>query len=184
MNRRAFGGLAGAFLFIGLILALVIQPFNLPIFFAGIAASILVGALASPNPQGIYGGVIGAMWVLMLALFFLTGSWLWFLVGVVLSMLLGSFARPIMAGIRGSSFYNQYERPNQPPQQYYQPTQQPYQSPQQQPYQSYQQGYQAPPAETYQEGNQNYSYPAQGSEYEQPQPQYPPQEMPPPTPKE
>ncbi len=178
MNRRALGSLSVTLFFIGIILALVIHPFNLSIFFVGIAASILVGALASPNARGVYGGVMGALWMLMIAMFFLTGNWIWFLVGVVISTLLSSFARPILAGIRGSGFYH----PPTQAQQYYQPSQQPYQQPAAAPYQPYQQGYQQP--ETYQEGNQHYPYPARGSEYEQPQPQYPPQEMPPPMVKE
>ncbi len=190
MNRRTFGGLSGTFFFAGLVLALIINPFNLTIFFTGIAVSIFVGALASPNPRALYGAMFGTLWMLVLAVFFFTGATFWqvFLIGAVLSALLGTFGKSVIGGLAGDSFYSLYNQSNlqnnlqnnRPAQSYYQPQAQ-------QPYEPYQRGYQQPakePGETYQEGNQQYRYPAQGSEYEQPQPQYPPQEMPPPMVKE
>jgi hypothetical protein len=185
MNRRTFGGLSGTVFFAGLVLALIINPFNLPIFFIGIGASIFIGALASPNPNALYGAMFGTLWMLVLAVFFLSGATFWqvFLIGGVLSALLGTFGRPIIASLTGSNLYGAYNSNNRPPGGSYQPQQpyyQPPQQPNQQSYQPYQQGYQPPaPGEAYQEGNQQYRYPSQGQEYEQPQPQYPPQEMPP-----
>src|ERR1019366_6362932 len=120
------------------------------------------------NPQSIYGGLYGFFWLMALAIFFMTGSWIVFLLAGGISAILGAMAGQIMAGLGSMAFFRTPQQ--QPPQRYYQPSQTPYQP--------YQEGYQPPqpPAETYQEGGQQYPYPAQ--EYEQPQAQYP-QQMPP-----
>ena len=167
-RARNSGGLSGAIVLIGLVLALAFGGFNLPIFFIALALAMFVGGLGTQNPQRIYGGIIGAVWMVMLALFFITHSWLWFLVGAALSALFGTVLRPIIAG----GIFGRSSQPNQPQQQYYQPP-----SPQQ----PYEQGYQprAPQPETYQEGGQQHPYSAQpAQQYDAPQAQYP-QQMPP-----
>ena len=180
-NRSsATGGIAGGIVLIGLALAFLIGGgFNLPIFFVALAFASLIGSMSSRNPQGIYGGIQGFFWLLALAVFFITNSWIVFLLAAGISAILGTMARPIMAGLGSMAFFGMTQQA--PPQQYYQPAQQPYQAPPQ-PYQSYQEGYQppVPQPETYQEGGQPYPYPSQpAQQYEQPQAQYPPQ-MPPP----
>ncbi|HEV2656583.1 MAG TPA: hypothetical protein VGT82_16570, partial [Ktedonobacteraceae bacterium] len=143
----------------------------------------LVGSFGSNNPRGVYGGIQGFSWLLMLALFFATGSWLWFLVGAGISAILGAFTRPILAGLGGLALFGmarqQPSPQSQPP--YYQPPQQEPYTPPQPAYQGYQEGYQP---ETYQEGGQQHPYPQTpqppppSQQYEQPQAQYP-QQMPP-----
>jgi hypothetical protein len=169
-NRSsATGGIAGGIVLIGLALAFLVGGgFNLPIFFIALAFASLIGSMSSGNPQGIYGGIQGAFWLLTLAVFFITGSWIVFLIAAGISAILGTLARPIMAGLGSLAFFGAKQQ--QPPQQYYQPPQQPYQS--------YQEGYQPPrpQPETYQEGEQHYPYPSQpAQQYEQPQAQYPEQ---------
>ena len=169
-SQSITGGLSGAIVLIGIVLALAFGGFNLVIFFIALAFSTFVGSLSSRNPRGVYGGLIGAMWLIMLALFFATGSWLWFLVGAALSAILGTLVRPITALLLGMSIFGFTSQPSQTQQPYYSPT-----PPQQAPYQP-------PQAEGYQEGGQRYQYPGQQllpqQQYEQPQSQYP-QEMPP-----
>jgi hypothetical protein len=176
-NRSSVtGGIASGIVLIGLALAFLFGGFNLPIFFIALAFASLVGSMSSRNPQGIYGGIQGFFWLLALAIFFITGSWIVFLLAAGVSAILGSLARPIIAGLGSLAFFGMAQPP---PQQYYQPPQ-PYQSPQQ-PYQSYQEGYQppGPQSETYQEGGQQYPYPSQpAQQYEEPHAQYP-QQMPP-----
>ncbi len=186
-RRSSFGGLAGGLAILAVALAFVFGygSFNLPVFFVVLAFSILVGSLATLNPRRIYGALYGFFWMLILALFFITGSWIVFLLGAAISVILGSLARPLLAMLLGIGIFGATNMVNQPPQQpYYQP---PPQQPQQpyQPYQPYQGGY--TPQETYQEGGQQQQYPPQSQaqyqqpgqpQYEQPQAQYP-QEMPP-----
>ncbi len=178
--RSVTSGLSGGILLLGLALSFAFGGFNLVIFFIALGFSILIGSFSSRNPKGVSGGLIGAMWMIMLALFFATGSWLWFLVGAALSAIISALIRPLTAFLLGLGIFG-LASTNQPPQQtYYQPTsdQQPYPLQPQQ----YQQGYQpTPQAEGYQEGGQRYTYPGQQlpqQQYEQPQAQYP-QEMPP-----
>jgi len=177
--RGVANGLSGAIILIGIVLALAFGGFNLVIFFIALAVAIFVGSLGSLNPGRIYGGIIGAMWMIILALFFLTHFWLLFLIGAALSAILGALVRPLMALLLGMGIFGLASTAQQTQQPYYQPPQQP-----QQPYyqpQPYQQGYQpTPQAEAYQEGGQQYQYPPQqqGQQYEQPQAQYP-QELPP-----
>lgn len=172
-NRNSTtSGIASGIFLIGLALAFVFGGFDLRIFFVALAFSTLVGSMGSRNPHSIYGGFQGFLWLMALAIFFMTGSWIVFLLAAGVSAILGTLIRPIIAGLASTAFF---ARPQQQ-QQYYQPPSQP------QPYQSYQEGYRPPePAvETYQEGGQQYPYPSQPSqEYEQPQAQYP-QQMPPP----
>jgi hypothetical protein len=185
-NRSsATGGIAGGIVLIGLALAFFVGGgFNLPIFFIALALAALVSSMSSRNPQGIYSGIQGAFWLLALAIFFITGSWIVFLFAAGISAILGTLARPIMAGLGSMTFFGMHQQPQ--PQQYYQPPQQPqqyYQPPQspQQPYESYQEGYRPPEPqpETYQEGGQQHPYPPQPSQqYEEPQAQYP-QQLPP-----
>jgi hypothetical protein len=153
--------------------------FNLPIFFFVMAFVVIVGSLGTLRPRAIYGSLYGAMWMIMLALFFLTGSWLWFLFGIILSIVLSALMKPLLGALLGMGLLAALSG-SQQPQQPYQAYQQPYQQPYQPPYQQYQQGYQPPQqASTYQEGGQQYQYPAQQQPYyEQPQTHYP-QEMPP-----
>lgn len=186
-------GLSGAAVLIGVALAFIFGfgSFNLPVFFVALAVSVFLGSLAARTltPNHVYGGFIGAMWMLILALYFITGWWVLFIIGGALSAILGSLFRPIMAALLGLSIFgaasmmnNQQQTPYYPPQQPYYPpqqSQQPYYQPQQTPptYPSYQEGYQPPQGTppSYQEGGQNHPYPPQ---YEQPQAQYP-QQMPP-----
>lgn len=180
--RGITNALAGvlALVAIGLAFLLGGGGFNLPIFFFVMAFVVIVSSLGSLRPRTIYGSLYGAAWMIMLALFFLTGSWLWFLAGAIISIILSMLMRPLMAALLGLGLFAAFSatQPGQPPQPY-QPYQPPYQQPYQQPYQSYQQGYQPPQQSgTYQEGGQQYQYPPQQPNYEQPQTQYP-QEMPP-----
>ncbi len=176
------GGLTSAIVIIGLVLALTFHSFNLPVFFIALAIAIFVGSLSGGNPQRMYGGVFGAMWMLILALFFITHIWQLFLVGAAISALLGTFMRPIIAWLLSNGMFG-LSSPQ--PQQYYTPPSQPqqYYTPPSQPQPTYQQGYQAPPPvqqpETYKEGEKQYYYPPQPSQqYDEPQSQYP-QQMPP-----
>ena len=166
-NRRSTtGGLSGAIVLLGLILAFVFagsDGFNLVIFFIALAFAALVGSFATLNVKGVYGGIMCAMWMLILALFFATdkywdNAWLWFLVGAFLSMILGSLIKPIMAALMGIGILDATSG------------QQP-----QQPYQPYQ-----PQPQTYQEGGQQYPYPSTPSDQHEQQPQalYP-EQMPP-----
>src|SRR5437879_3747317 len=98
-SRSATGGLTAAIVLIGLFLAITFEPFNLIIFFVFLAIAIFVGSLGSLHPGRIYGGLIGAMWMIILALFFATHFWPLLLVGAVLSALMGTFARPIIASL-------------------------------------------------------------------------------------
>jgi hypothetical protein len=167
-------GLGGAIFLIILIFAFAwphsfAGPGFLVLLFVGLAFLTLFGSVSSMNRNAIYSGFYGFVWLLGLALCFLIGFWPWILLPVVVSMVLGTLAKPLMAGIAGSSFLgNQQQTPyQQPVPQAEQPT-----------YQPYQQGYQAQPF--YQEGYQQEPYnqmPRQ--EYEQPQVQYPEQELPP-----
>jgi hypothetical protein len=181
-NRSsATGGIAGGIVLIGLALAFLVGGgFNLPIFFVALAFASLVGSMSSRSPQGIYGGIQGFFWLMALAVFFITGSWIVFLIAAAISAILGALAQLIMARLGSMAFFGM-KQPQQP--QYYQSPQQTqqYYQPPQQPYQPYQEGYQppAPQPETYQEGEQHYPYPSQpAQQYEEPQAQYP-QQMPP-----
>jgi hypothetical protein len=168
-NRNsATSGIATGIFLIGLALAFIFGGFNLPIFFVALAFSSLVGSMSSRNPRGLYGGLYGFFWLIALAVFFMTNSWIVFLLAAGISAILGAMAGQIIAGLGSMAFFGTPQQ--QPPQQYYQPPQPPYQE-----------GYQPPqqPAETYQEGGEQYPYPSQPSQqYEQPQAQYP-QQMPP-----
>ena len=188
--RSITNTLAGAIALLAVLLAFVFGggSFNLPVFFFVMAFVVIVGSLGSLNPRTIYGSFIGAMWMIMLALFFVTGSWLWFLVGAIISVILSALMKPLLAALLGMGLLaaiQASQRPDQP----YQPYQQPYQPPNQGSYQPYQQGYQPPRQPIYQEGGQQYQYqypgqsgqPKEETHYEQPEAQYPqyPQQMPP-----
>jgi len=136
------------------------------------------------NPiRRAFGGLYSILWLMIIILFFVTHSWIWFLIGALLSAILGVVIRLLTAGIIGAGIFGaasmmSNQQQQQPPYQPYQPPYQPYQPP----YQPYQQGYQPPPQQppAYQEGSQQYPYqpPQQPPQYEQPQAQYP-QELPP-----
>lgn len=163
--------ITAAIFFIGLILSFAIGGFNLPIFFITLGLCSIVGAWCRGNPGRTYGGIVGGIWMFMLAFFFATHFWQWFLVGVVLIAISGSFLRPNAARAKRQQQVS-----------YYQPTQQSYYQPSQSPNsQTYEQGYQPQKqAETYEEGGKNYPYsPSETQSYEQPQAEYP-QQMPPP----
>ncbi|HLG62314.1 MAG TPA: hypothetical protein VKY19_10300 [Ktedonosporobacter sp.] len=166
-------GISGGIVLLGLALAFAFGGFNLTIFFIALAIATLVSALGSLNPHRVYGSLQGFFWLLILALFFATDNWIWFLVGAGVSAIMGALFKPIIASLMGMGLASMANRPPQQP--YYQPSQapqQPYYQPSQQ---SYEQGYRPPQSETYQEGGRQYST---SQEYEQPQVQYP-QEMPP-----
>lgn len=163
--RAATGGI----FFIGLALAFALSSrfggdWFIAILFITLACTSFIGSL-NFNRRGAYTGSYGFVWLLAIALFFITNSWLWFLVAIGVTAILGSLWRPMMRG--GFA-------PQQP---YYQQTDQPtYQQPPN--YQPYEQGYQPPAA--YQEGGMQHPYPQpKEPQYEQPEVQYP-QEMPPP----
>jgi hypothetical protein len=168
------GMLTGSIILIGLVLSFIFGGFNLVIFFLALAVAIFVGGLFSGNPRQMYGSTIGAMWMLMLALFFLTGTWLWFLVGAAISLFLGALMRSIIASLTGWGLFQAMNQSQQP---YYQaPPQQPYYQP---PPSPYQQGYGPTSQQTYEEGGQHHPYPTSSqADYEQPQTHYP-QQMPP-----
>ena len=177
--RSSLSGLAGGIFLIGLALAFWAGGhFFLPIFFVALAFCTLFGSISTYNPRGAYGGLYGFFWMLMLALFFLTGSWVWFLVGAGISAILSALFVPITAALAGMGFMaaNRQQPPFQ--QQYQQPYQN-YQQPVQQSYEPYQEGYQPQQSNTYVEGGEQHQYPPQPKEeYDQPETQYP-QEMPP-----
>ncbi len=154
--RSVFNGFSTAIVLIGLLLALTIQPFNLPIFFVALAFSALLGSFGSLNPRGILGGIQGFMWLLILALCFATDNWLLILVGAAISAILGALSRPIIAMLLGLGIFGAASMANRQQQQpYYQPSQQqPYYQPPQQPLQPYQEGYQPPQPQpqSYEEG--------------------------------
>src|SRR5579884_942147 len=89
-RRNTMGGLAGGVFLIGLALAFYLQhqfggQWFLPVFFVALGFCILFGSASTYNPSGVMGGLTGFFWMLVLAAFFLTGSWLWFLVGAGIS---------------------------------------------------------------------------------------------------
>ena len=133
---------------------------------------------------------------LVLAFCFLFGFWPWILVVIGLSCILGALYVPLVTGVLGAGIFAAMQ--NQQPYQQSQPYQ-PYQNPNQpypsgeEPYQQYEQGYQPnqpnqPDKQPggYVEGVQQYPYspnqqsaPQPKQEYDQPQTQYPPKELPP-----
>ncbi len=162
-----FGGLSGGVFFFGLAIAIVSGHF-LPVFFATLAFTSLVGSLASLNAQGIYGGFQGFVFLMGLAILALTGWW-WpgILILLGIASILGTLNIPGIAGLLGLGILSRNSRK---PKEAYQPDDQRYEG-----------GYQPQqPPVTYQEGAYEYQYPSPSVEqpYEQPQTQYP-QEMPP-----
>jgi hypothetical protein len=174
-NNNPLRAATGGIFLIGLAIAIALGnqlggDWFLAILFITLACTSFIGSL-NFNRRGIYGGSYGFVWLLAIALFFITSSWLWFLVACGLTIVLGSLWRPMMRGTY---------RSRQP---YYQP---PYQPTEQTPptHQPYERGYQPPapqpPPTAYQEGGSQHPYPQQPQQpqYEQPQVQYP-QELPP-----
>ncbi len=176
--------LAGLIIFVIIMIALfsggIGSSFFLPILMVGLAFATLIGSFFSMNPRGIYSGLYGFVWFLGLALCFAIDFWPWILVPIVISALLSILARPIIAALLGLGIFSALNM-NQPPQPMYTPLMQPYQPPPQA-YEPYGEGYQSPAQQppSYQEGGTQYQYPPTPSQsYEQPQSQYPPQELPP-----
>jgi hypothetical protein len=179
---RSFQGLAGGVFILFLALAIISHGLFLPLFFIGLGLSALFGTMGTVgNKDGAYGGFLGFVFFLGLASCSLF-HWWWpgILVTLAVVAILSSFSGSIRSGFLGGFGNNSQSQPTyQPPQQSYQPQPSTYQPPQYR--ENYQEGYQPPQQarDSYQEGGQNYNYPPTGSTYEQPQPQYPPQEMPP-----
>ncbi len=162
-----FGGLSGGVFFFGLALALVSGHF-LPVFFATLALTSLVGSLASLKAQGMYGGLQGFVFLMGLAILAFT-DWWWpgILILLGIASILGTLNIPSIAGFLGLGILS---RSSQQPKEASQPANHRYEG-----------GYQPqPPPVTYQEGASEYQYPSPSEEqpYEQPQTHYP-QEMPP-----
>jgi hypothetical protein len=174
-RRSAFGGLAGVIMLVGFFLSFAFGGFNLAIFFLALAIAIFLGSLSTGSPRSVYGTLYGSLWLFILALFFATGSWIWFVIGGIFCCVMGSLTRPILASLGYVSTCGTARVANRQPQQYYQPSEQAYQPPET-PYRSYEQGYRPLQPETNQEGSQQQYPPAE--QYEEPQAQYP-QPMPP-----
>lgn len=185
-NRNPINGISGGIFLLSLALAFALSHtlggfLFLPILFIGLAFSSLFRGIFSGNPRAAYGTFYGFFWLMILALFFITGSWIWFLVGAGLSAILGSLAGPIIAALIGMGIGSNQPQPApiyQPPyQQSYQPEVPPYEPGQ------YEGGYQPPQqGSPYQEGGNVYTpgqvQPQQQRPYEQPATEYP-QELPP-----
>ncbi len=187
--RNPLRGLATGLFLIALIIGIAFSGIGfLPMLFVGLAFLSLFGSASSLNRHGIYGGLNGFIWMLGLALCFWIGFWPWILLPVAVTMILGSLYRPMMAGLSGAGFIPASQMQQQPYQQTVNAQSYP---PQEQP--GYQEGYQGaayqqpgyqgapqqPPA-AYQEGGQQPAYHQEPRQhYEQPQVQYPEQELPP-----
>jgi hypothetical protein len=178
-SRNPLRAVSSGIFFLFLALAFLVSQANgelfLPMLFVGLAITALIGSLSTLNPRSVYGGLYGFVWCLGLAFCFLLGFWPWILFVVAASAILGALTQPIMAALMRMSFLAMPNSLNSQPQQPYQespPQPAPYQQP-------YQQGYQPPLSppqpdpERYQEGGKLYT------NYDQPQAQYPPQELPP-----
>lgn len=196
-QRRPLQGLAGGVFMLFVILAIFSHGFFLPFLFVGLGLAALFGAMGSRgNWQGAYGGVLGLVFFLGLAACSLF-NWWW--PGVLVTLAVVAILSSFLGSMRGNSWWrfgNVQPQPSyQPPQQPYQGSQERYQPPVS-PYQGSPEGYQpAPPYGGYQEGHQPpqqaaekypypdggkiYDAPHTGSRYDQPQSEYPPQEMPP-----
>lgn len=179
--RNSLGGLGGGIFILALFFAFLFgHVFGgagfLVWLFIGLAFAALFGSLSSMSREGIYGGLHGFVWMLGLALCFWIGFWPWILLPIAISAILGSLFVPITASLAGMGFLAASQNQQQP---YQTPTYQPSTSQQEQPgSEPYQQGYQGGPAQPqpiYQE--QAGQEPKQ--HYEQPQVEYPEQELPP-----
>jgi hypothetical protein len=129
--------------------------------------------------------------IFILIVVFISHFWYLLIPLAILGGFLFMWLRGSLFGSGNSGLFNNnnYQQPN-PPNQYYQPSQQPYQpdvsnqyyqpptSQPNPPYQQYDQGYQTPPQNDYQPGAQPYQPQPAQEQYEEPQAQYP-QEMPP-----
>lgn len=170
--RNPLRGLGTGLFLIALVIAFALHDSLggigfLPIFFVGLAFLSLFGSMSTLNRHGIYGGLNGFVWLLGLALCFWIGFWPWILLPVAATMILGSLYRPMIAGLSNIGFVPVSQMQQQP---YQQPVGAQTYPPQEQP--EYQQGYQAVPQQPVysQEPKQ---------QHEQPQAQYPEQELPP-----
>lgn len=123
-NKRTItGGISSVIILIGLALAFVFGGFNLPIFFIALAFAILIGSLGSSDPNNVYGGIHGFFWMLILSLFFITGSWIWFLGGAGISVLLAIMMCPILGALAGVKILGMTPVTSAP-RHYYEPPQQ------------------------------------------------------------
>lgn len=174
-SRNFMGGIAGGVFLICLALAFMTGHFWLPMIFVGLAFASLFGSLSAGNPRATYGGVMGFIWMIGLAVCAAFNFW-WPGILIILgaTAIAGTLFRPMMnSEVKTDAPQQPYYQPSQPSQQAQQQPEQPYYQP------SYQEGYR-PPQEGYQEGGKVHPYPEQPhvQEYEQPQAQYP-QELPP-----
>ncbi len=118
---------------------------------------------------------LGPFFVVFLLIYFVTHAWFWVVLAVA-----ALFAMGLLFVYSRSQMVYQDAPPMQQP-----PMYQPPQNAAPPPYQSYDQGYQPPPPpESYREGGQQYQYPQSSSmpkdqNYQEPQVDYPQQELPP-----
>ncbi|GCE28826.1 hypothetical protein KDA_43100 [Dictyobacter alpinus] len=166
--------ISGGIFLIGLALAIIIgHNLFLPIFFVTLAFTSLFASGELDNPQARFGSLSGFVWLLTLALCFLTGQWALILLGIGATIILRAYQNPINDRMR--SWTNNpppptYQAP--PPTAYYQPP-----SPQA-PERSYNEGY--PPAEPVRPAEQPpvASDPYAAEQYDRPQTNYPVQPPP------
>ncbi len=129
--------------------------------------------------RGVFGGIGGSVWLIILLFFVLGNHWIWFPMMFL--------AIPFFLFVLRPMFSNMFNATNNPPQyNQFQQSQQPpvYQQDQPVVYKPYNQGYQpqdpiTPQTPSYQEGGQEYPYSTQQQQYEEPLIMYPQQEMPP-----
>jgi energy-coupling factor transporter transmembrane protein EcfT len=124
-NRRqpVFGGIAGGIFLIFLALAFLVHSFFLPLLFVGLAFSIFFGALSSGKSQATYGGIIGLIWILGLAVLYTFDLW-WpgILILAGISVVVGTILRPMIgAGWKQGTLYQPSQQPQQPEQALYAP---------------------------------------------------------------
>lgn len=80
----------------------------LPLLFAGLALSVLVGSFSAVNAKGVFGGFQGFIWLLGLAFCFLpaVGFWPWILVVAGVSVIVGALTVPIVNGLQRVGLYS------------------------------------------------------------------------------
>ncbi len=182
--QSPLAGLGGGIFFLALAAGLYLSSIHqgqlfLPLLFAGMGVCILLGSLSSSHPQGIYGGLHGFTWFIMLALCFFTGSWLWLVVSMGLSLIMGALWQPIMALLSGSLQTPPPLTTAPAPSSQPHPTTAP--AAEEPPYQPYQEGYRGEVSRRDGQEQPSQSHNTWSS-YEQPQTGYPaepPQELPP-----
>lgn len=101
-RKSAASSVASCIIILGLIAPLVWGGFNLPIFFVALGLAILAVSLEHPSRKNVEAGLYSFSLMLMLALFFATGQWIWFLIGGVFLMLLSSLLKLMIDLIDGN----------------------------------------------------------------------------------